>query len=169
MQSSRICPVQEAEFAVRVAKLCSPKKRQISKKYCHQMSNLRPKCTNSILARALPQTPMGELTVLPDSLAGFKGPALKGTERKGRKLCSSRNSFEHAPLLTVSTDVFELQVVENVYNRVGQLFYGFQAPVLSVVRRTGRPRTQHNSKLCQACALNICREAYSVSAVDARA
>lgn len=62
-----------------------------------------------------------------------------------------------------------VKVVENVFNRVGQLFYGFRVPVMSMARRTGRPRTQHNSKLCQACALNICREAFRVAPVLARA
>jgi len=36
-----------------------------------------------ITAGALPQTVLGEITVLPDSLSGFKGPASKG--REGRK------------------------------------------------------------------------------------
>jgi len=35
------------------------------------------------LAGAQPQTPLGELTVLPDPLGGFKGPISKG--REGRK------------------------------------------------------------------------------------
>jgi len=41
------------------------------------MSNLRLKCTNSTLARAPFQALMGELTVLPRPLAGFKGPTSK--------------------------------------------------------------------------------------------
>jgi len=35
------------------------------------------------LVKALPQIPLGELTVLPDLLAGFKGPTSK--VRKGRR------------------------------------------------------------------------------------
>lgn len=68
-------------------------------------------------------------------------------------------TFEHA--MWYPEEV--VKVVTNVFNRVGQLFYGFQQPVMSVVRRTGRPRTQHNSKLCQACAMNICREGFRAS------
>jgi len=33
----------------------------------------------------LPQTPLGELTVLPRPPAGFKGPTSKGKEGRGRE------------------------------------------------------------------------------------
>jgi len=46
---------------------------------------LRLKCTkNLILAGALPQTLLGELTVLPDPLAGFKGVLLLRDRRSGK-------------------------------------------------------------------------------------
>jgi len=37
------------------------------------------------LARALPQNLLGELTVLPRPLAGFKGPTSKGKGRQRRE------------------------------------------------------------------------------------
>jgi len=40
------------------------------------------KCNNLISAGAPPQSPLGELTALPSPLAGFKGPTLKGRERR---------------------------------------------------------------------------------------
>ena len=51
-----------------------------------------------------------------------------------------------------------IQVIKNVYHRVGQLYYGFKWPATDATRRTGRPRTQHNSSYCQACAEGICNE-----------
>lgn len=52
-----------------------------------------------------------------------------------------------------------MKVITNVYNSVGQKLYGFQPSPIHMVRRPGKPRTQHNSKLCQACADRICTEA----------
>jgi len=45
-----------------------------------------------ITAGALPQTVLGEITVLPDPLSGFKGPASKGREggRTGGKVKRGR-------------------------------------------------------------------------------
>jgi hypothetical protein len=51
-----------------------------------------------------------------------------------------------------------IQVIKNVYHRAGQLYYGFQWPAKDATRRIGRPRTQHNSSYCQACAEGICNE-----------
>jgi len=45
------------------------------------MSDLRLNTPNSISAGAPPQTPLGDLTVIPRPLAGFKGPTSK--ERQG--------------------------------------------------------------------------------------
>lgn len=54
-----------------------------------------------------------------------------------------------------------LQVVGNVYNRVGQIYYGFVRPPLRIDRRVGKPRNQHNSELCQACKEGLCKEEWS--------
>ena len=54
------------------------------------------KCTDSILAIWLYlRYPNGEITVLPEPIAGFKGPTSKGREKKKRRLCSS-NFFKYA-------------------------------------------------------------------------
>ena len=59
----QFCPVQEAECAVQDAKVCSLLlKRQIIKNLVTRCQIL--KCTDSILARVLSQTPIGELIVL---------------------------------------------------------------------------------------------------------
>jgi len=39
---------------------------------------------NAFAARALPRTPLGELTVFPGPLAGFKGPTSKVRESRER-------------------------------------------------------------------------------------
>jgi hypothetical protein len=74
-------------------------------------------------------------------------------------------TFEHA--MWYPEEV--VKVVTNVYHHVGCLFYGFAQPVMSTARRIGKPRTQHNSKLCQACALHICRERFDVAKVQTAA
>lgn len=63
-------------------------------------------------------------------------------------------SFEHAMWYPEEVQ----KVVTNVYHSVGKQYYGLiQTPVYRE-RRKGKPRTQHNSSLCQACADNICLE-----------
>jgi hypothetical protein len=52
-----------------------------------------------------------------------------------------------------------VQVINNVYNHVGRMWYGFQQPTMVSVRRVGKPRTEHQKELCQACSMGICREA----------
>ena len=54
-----------------------------------------------------------------------------------------------------------LQVVGNVYNRIGQAYYNFRCPPLCVSRRQGRPREQHDSRLCQACHDGLCRKEWT--------
>lgn len=54
-----------------------------------------------------------------------------------------------------------VKVIGNVYNRVGQLHYGFVRPPLRIDRRAGKPRNQHNSELCQACKEGHCKEEWS--------
>ncbi|XP_002737994.1 receptor-transporting protein 3-like [Saccoglossus kowalevskii] len=48
------------------------------------------------------------------------------------------------------------KVLCNVYNRVGQNFYGFPQQPYRVDRRIGKPRRQHNADLCQACRDGEC-------------
>ncbi|GFO22183.1 receptor transporting protein [Plakobranchus ocellatus] len=56
-----------------------------------------------------------------------------------------------------------VKVIGNVYNRVGQIFYGFVRPPLRIDRRQGKPRNQHNAELCQACKEGLCKEEWSFS------
>lgn len=44
----------------------------------------------------------------------------------------------------------------NLFNRVGQIFYGFEKTKFEKQRRMGKPRTPHNKFLCQACLEGIC-------------
>ena len=56
---------------------------------------LRLKCIkiqNS--AGAPPQTQLGELTAIPDPLAGFKGRTSKGRERRGGEYCGVQKSLK---------------------------------------------------------------------------
>lgn len=50
------------------------------------------------------------------------------------------------------------KVLVNAYHRVGETFYGFVTPPLIKQRRAGKPRTPHNSDLCQACKDGVCAE-----------
>jgi len=56
--------------------------RKISKIGATRYHILRLKCPNLLSAGALPQTSMGELTVLPQTLAVFKGATSKGREKE---------------------------------------------------------------------------------------
>jgi len=51
-----------------------------------------------------------------------------------------------------------VKVVGNVYNRIGQVYYGFWQPPMRIDRRQGKPGTQHNKDLCQACKDGECTE-----------
>ena len=66
--------------------VCSLILRKISRIGATKRQILRIKCTNSLSAGALPQTPLGERCP-PDGdlLTVFTRPTTKGTERKGRE------------------------------------------------------------------------------------
>lgn len=59
------------------------------------------------------------------------------------------------------------KVLCNVYNKIGQTYYGFLISPIRQERRAGKPRTQHNSALCQACMDGECYR--KTSSDDARA
>lgn len=50
------------------------------------------------------------------------------------------------------------KVMHNAFYRVGQVYYGFCQASYSKNRRAGKPRTPHNSELCQACHDGVCSE-----------
>lgn len=60
------------------------------------------------------------------------------------------------------------KVLCNVYNKIGQVYYGFIVSPLRQERRAGKPRTQHNSALCQACMDGECFRAPKVEEVGAQ-
>jgi len=73
------------------SRMCSSTRKTIKKSSHHIMSHFNAEMHRFNFGyMALPQIyPKGELTVLPDPLAGFKGPTSKGREKKKRRLCSS--------------------------------------------------------------------------------
>lgn len=58
------------------------------------------------------------------------------------------------------------KVMCNVYNKVGQTYYGFMQPPIRIDRRPGRPRNQHNSDLCQACRDGECDQARPFKSIN---
>ncbi|XP_077998568.1 receptor-transporting protein 3-like [Glandiceps talaboti] len=48
------------------------------------------------------------------------------------------------------------KVMVNVYNRVGQVYYGFSQLPYRVDRRIGKPRKPHSAEHCQACMDGEC-------------
>ncbi|XP_022699538.1 receptor-transporting protein 4-like isoform X1 [Varroa jacobsoni] len=56
-----------------------------------------------------------------------------------------------------------VKVLMNLYNRVGQTYYGFFEPPIQKARRTGKPRTPHNVQLCQACHDGVCTNEHKTS------
>ncbi|CAM1323703.1 RTP4 (predicted) [Pycnogonum litorale] len=51
-----------------------------------------------------------------------------------------------------------VKVLVNIYNKVGQIYYGFYQPPIHKARRPGKPRNPHNQELCQACQDGVCSE-----------
>lgn len=50
------------------------------------------------------------------------------------------------------------KVLRNLFYKIGQVLYGAIQPPISRDRRPGKPRTPHNSNLCQACSDGVCSE-----------
>ncbi|RWS30722.1 receptor-transporting protein 3-like protein [Leptotrombidium deliense] len=50
------------------------------------------------------------------------------------------------------------KVLHNVRNEIGHIFYGLYFKPKEKMRRAGKPRTPHNSNLCQACKDGICAD-----------
>ncbi|GAB6033071.1 hypothetical protein CHUAL_012686 [Chamberlinius hualienensis] len=51
-----------------------------------------------------------------------------------------------------------VKVLMNVYCHIGQFYYGLYQASITKSRRAGKPRTPHNSNLCQACQDGVCAE-----------
>lgn len=50
------------------------------------------------------------------------------------------------------------KVLNNLYNKIGQIYFGFKMPAIDKQRRAGKPKTSHNSSLCQACHDGVCTD-----------
>lgn len=50
------------------------------------------------------------------------------------------------------------KVLNNLYNKIGQVYFGFKMPAIDKQRRAGKPKTSHNSSLCQACHDGVCTD-----------
>lgn len=50
------------------------------------------------------------------------------------------------------------KVLTNLYNKIGQIYFGFKMPAIDKQRRAGKPKTSHNSLLCQACHDGVCTD-----------
>ncbi|XP_035232237.1 receptor-transporting protein 3-like [Stegodyphus dumicola] len=70
--------------------------------------------------------------------------------------CDRCKTGNYEPAMWYPEEV--LKVLVNIYNRVGQVYYGFQQAPYHRARRAGKPRTPHNSDLCQACKDGVCAE-----------
>ncbi|XP_053207955.1 uncharacterized protein LOC128392009 [Panonychus citri] len=68
--------------------------------------------------------------------------------------CQKCKAEIYEPPMWYPEEVFKVLV--NLFNRVGQNYYGFYYPPLEKTRRPGKPRTPHNSTLCQACKDGVC-------------
>lgn len=70
------------------------------------------------------------------------------------QVCKKCNSGKFEYVMWYPEEVSK--VMCNLYNKVGQTFYGFMQPPIRIDRRPGRPRNQHNAELCQACRDGEC-------------
>ncbi|XP_054712652.1 mucin-2-like [Uloborus diversus] len=70
--------------------------------------------------------------------------------------CDRCKTGNYEPAMWYPEEV--VKVLVNIYNRVGQVYYGFQQAPYHRARRPGKPRTPHNSDLCQACKDGVCAE-----------
>lgn len=79
------------------------------------------------------------------------------------QVCKKCNSGKFEYVMWYPEEVSK--VMCNLYNKVGQTFYGFMQPPIRIDRRPGRPRNQHNADLCQACRDGECDQGRPVKAV----
>ncbi|XP_015791017.1 receptor-transporting protein 3 isoform X2 [Tetranychus urticae] len=71
----------------------------------------------------------------------------------GQQCQKCKSEMYEAPMW-YPEEVFKVLI--NLFNKVGQNYYGFYYPPLEKTRRPGKPRTPHNSQLCQACKDGVC-------------
>jgi hypothetical protein len=50
------------------------------------------------------------------------------------------------------------KVLCNLFNKIGQVYFGLRMPTIDKQRRAGKPKTSHNNQLCQACHDGVCTD-----------
>lgn len=69
-------------------------------------------------------------------------------------ICKIENRFERPMWYPEEVT----KVLNNLYNKIGQVYFGFKMPAIDKQRRAGKPKTSHNSSLCQACKDGVCTD-----------
>jgi len=69
-------------------------------------------------------------------------------------ICKIENRFERPMWYPEEVT----KVLNNLYNKIGQVYFGFRMPAIDRQRRAGKPKTSHNSSLCQACHDGVCTD-----------
>ncbi|XP_023222079.1 receptor-transporting protein 3-like [Centruroides sculpturatus] len=72
------------------------------------------------------------------------------------QICDKCNTGKYETAMWYPEEVNK--VLRNLYFKVGQKLYGVKQPPINRNRRPGKPRTPHNSNLCQACKDGVCSE-----------
>lgn len=67
-------------------------------------------------------------------------------------ICKIENRFER-PMWYPEEVV---KVLNNLSNKLGQVYFGLRTTTIDKQRRAGKPKTSHNSSLCQACHDGVC-------------
>lgn len=86
-----------------------------------------------------------------NSLVGYCAYKLFGQQCD---ICKIENRFERP--MWYPEEV--AKVLGNLYNKFGQVYFGFKMPAIDKQRRAGKPKTSHNSSLCQACHDGVCTD-----------
>lgn len=69
-------------------------------------------------------------------------------------ICKIENRFERP--MWYPEEV--CKVLNNLFNKIGQIYFNFKMPTIDKQRRAGKPKTSHNSLLCQACHDGVCTD-----------
>lgn len=69
-------------------------------------------------------------------------------------ICKIENRFEQPMWYPEEVT----KVLNNLHSKIGQVYFGFKMPAIDKQRRAGKPKTSHNSSLCQACQDGLCTD-----------
>lgn len=87
----------------------------------------------------------------PSHLVGYCAYKLFGQQCD---VCKIENRFERPMWYPEEVT----KALGNLYNKIGQVYFGFKMPAIDKQRRAGKPKTSHNSSLCQACHDGVCTD-----------